>query len=216
MISLSALVDVLDRNWESEAALREVFLCVPKFGNDNTEADEMVAGLYRQVNHLFMDQAKLYGRRWGIDVIGWTGAVIWGQRTAATPDGRLRGSSLCDSIGASQGRDRNGVTAALLSAAKLPHSACHSILALNLRFGDDVFGGPEAPDQMLQLVNSGMALGLQQMQINVVSAATLRQAQHEPEAFSSLMVRIGGFSTYFNWLSREHQDDIIARTEYGL
>lgn len=49
-----------------------------------------------------------------------------------------------------------------------------------------------------------------------VNADTLRVAQLEPTAYESLMVRIGGFSTYFNWLSKEHQDDIIARTEHEL
>ena len=66
----------------------------------------------------------------------------------------------------------------------------------------------------MDLVDTAFGLGLQQMQINVVDAQTLREAQVHPEAYESLVVRIGGYSTYFNWLSREHQDDIIARTEH--
>jgi formate C-acetyltransferase len=68
---------------------------------------------------------------------------------------------------------------------------------------------------MMSLVNTAFDQGLQQLQINVVDAKTLRDAQANPDAYQSLIVRIGGFSTYFNWLSKEHQDDIIARTEHN-
>lgn len=216
-LSLAELTAILDNDWQGAEALRQECLNrVGKFGNDDQQADDMAARILRQVNDAFKAREKLYGRHWGIDIIGWTGAVIWGQRTGATPDGRRRGSALSDSAGSSQGRDRSGVTALLRSVSRLPHAECHGILALNLRFSASTFAGADGEDKMVRLVNSAMSLGLQQLQINVVNAATLRAAQERPAEFESLMVRIGGFSTYFHWLSREHQDDIIARTEHGL
>ena len=76
--------------------------------------------------------------------------------------------------------------------------------------------GRNGVKKMMALVNTAFGQGLQQVQINVVDAKTLRDAQTHPEAYQSLIVRIGGFSTYFNWLSKEHQNDIIARTEHNI
>lgn len=215
--SLPRMVEILDADWADEEALRQECLNrVPKFGNADPQADELTVAIFNQINNAFLEREKLYGRRWGMDVIGWTGSVIWGQRTGATPDGRRRGAALCDSVGASQGRDRHGATALLRSVSRLPHDLCHGILALNLRFAASIFGGVDGADKMVHLVNGALGLGLQQLQINVVNADTLRAAQSEPAAYEALMVRIGGFSTYFNWLSKEHQNDIIARTEHEL
>jgi pyruvate-formate lyase len=215
--SLQRMVEVLDADWADEEPLRQECLNrVPKFGNADPLADDLTAAIFNQVNNAFLEREKLYGRRWGMDVIGWTGSVIWGQRTGATPDGRRRGAALCDSVGASQGRDRHGATALLRSVSRLPHALCHGILALNLRFTASTFSGVDGADKMVNLVNGALGLGLQQLQINVVNADTLHAAQQDPAAYEALMVRIGGFSTYFNWLSKEHQDDIIARTEHEL
>lgn len=85
---------------------------------------------------------------------------------------------------------------------------------MNLKFGAGTFSGRDGVRKMIDLTRAAFAQGLQQLQINVVDAQTLRRAQTHPEAHESLVVRVGGFSTYFNWLSKAHQDDIIARTEH--
>ena len=148
--------------------------------------------------------------------MGWTGSVEYGKRTGATPDGRRRGTPLCDSVGPSQGLDRNGIPAVLRSVSRLPHNRSHGVLALNLKFAGKTFSGDDGIEKMVSLVDTAFALDLQQVQVNVVDAQTLRDAQADPEAYQSLVVRIGGFSTYFNWLSKGHQDDIIARTEHEI
>jgi formate C-acetyltransferase len=216
-LSLPELVRVLDDDWAGEEALRQTCLHgVPKFGNDDPEADAVCVRLFEYINDAFRARERIHGGHFGVDVVGWTGAVIYGQQTGATPDGRRRGQPLVDSVGAVQGLDRAGVTAALRSVAGLPHDRAHGILALNLRFASRTYAGRDAVDKMARLVEAAFSLGIQQLQINVVDADTLRHAQAHPEQHESLLVRVGGFSTYFNWLSREHQDDIIARTEHEV
>jgi pyruvate-formate lyase len=216
-MDLREFVDVLDADWADKEPLRqECMNRVPKFGNDDEEADAVTVRVFTHINDCFKRQAKVYGDRFGIDVVGWTGSVEYGKRTGATPDGRCRGTPLCDSVGPSQGLDRNGVLAVLRSVSRLPHSRSHGVLALNLKFAGKTFSGEDGIERMVSLVDTAFALDLQQLQINVVDAQTLRDAQINPEAHQSLVVRIGGFSTYFNWLSKGHQDDMIARTEHGI
>jgi formate C-acetyltransferase len=216
-LSLPELVAALDADWAGHEALRQECLRrVPKFGNDDPAADELTVRLFNHINDAFRARPRAFGNAYGIDVIGWTGAVIWGKLSGATPDGRHSRSSLTDSVGASQGQDRAGVTAALRSVAGLPHDRCHGVLAMNLRFARQSLEGEAAADRLVELADTAFDMGLQQLQINVVDGRTLRDAQAHPERYESLMVRIGGFSTYFNSLSREYQDDIIARTEHAL
>jgi formate C-acetyltransferase len=216
-MSLREFVDVLDADWTHKEPLRqECINRVPKFGNDDEEADALTVRVFNHINDCFKRRAKVYGNRFGIDVVGWTGSVEYGKRTGATPDGRRRGTPLCDSVGPSQGLDRNGIPAVLRSVSRLPHNRSHGVLALNLKFSGKTFSGDDGIEKMVSLVDTAFGLDLQQLQINVVDAQTLRDAQINPEAHQSLVVRIGGFSTYFNWLSKGHQDDIIARTGHGI
>jgi formate C-acetyltransferase len=215
-LRLREFVEILDKDWDGEESLRQECLNrIPKFGNNNEEADEMTVRVFNFINEGYKQREKVYGNHFGIDVVGWTGAVAYGKKTGATPDGRRRGTPLCDSIGPSQGRDKNSVTAVLQSVSKIPHDRAHGVLALNLKFSGNTFSDGDGVKKMMSLVNTAFDQGLQQLQINVVDAKTLRDAQANPDAYQSLIVRIGGFSTYFNWLSKEHQDDIIARTEHN-
>ena len=216
-LNLREFVDILDNDWEGYEPLRQACLKrVPKFGNGDEVADAMTLRVFNFINDGYKRREKVFGNRYGIDVVGWTGAVSYGKQTGATPDGRKKSTPLCDSVGASQGCDTNGVTALLQSVSRIPHDKAHGILALNLKFSANTFKGREGIEKLKSLINTAFGLGLQQLQINVVDAKTLREAQSHPEKYSSLIVRIGGFSTYFNWLSKGHQDDIIARTEHSV
>lgn len=216
-LSLREFVEILDRDWEGHEALRQECLKrIPKFGNGDETADALTLRVFNFINDGYKRCEKVYGNRYGIDVVGWTGAVGYGKQTGATPDGRKKSTPLCDSVGASQGCDTKGVTALLQSVGRVPHDKAHGILALNLKFSANTFKGEKGIEKMKSLIETAFSLGLQQLQINVVDAKTLREAQIHPEQYSSLVVRIGGFSTYFNWLSKAHQDDIIARTEYSV
>jgi formate C-acetyltransferase len=69
---------------------------------------------------------------------------------------------------------------------------------------------------MFAYVKSYFELGGMQMQMNVVSSATLRDAMAHPDAYRNLMVRISGYNAYFVTLNREMQLELIERAEYGL
>ena len=55
-----------------------------------------------------------------------------------------------------------------------------------------------------------------QVQFNILSSAELRQAQEEPDKYRDLIVKVAGYSAYFNSLDKGLQDQIIKRTEHVL
>ncbi len=224
-MSLPEFVALLDANWEGHEGLRQRCLReFPKFGNDDPAHDAFVASLYDGVWRELQGRPSEIGEgRYNLDVVGWTGHVEYGRRTAASPDGRRSGDPLADSCGASQGRDGHGPTALLASAARLNHRRAHGVLALTLRLtpgrAPKQGAAPDSPsllDPLVSLVRTYFDLGGQQLQINVVDNRVLRDAQEHPERYESLVVRVGGFSAYWTRLDPAMQQAIISRTEHVL
>jgi len=215
-LTLPELTAILDDNWENAEEWRLACLRdAPKFGNEQPAADEMVVRWLSKINDWLFDQRTAFGGHWGIDIIGWSGAVILGERTGATPDGRRQGEALADSAGPAQGRDREGLTAMLNSMLTLPMQEVHGPLALNLRLSAGMVHGVEGEAKLRALARGYLERGGQQMQITVADSAEMRAAQQHPQAHRDLIVRVGGFSAYFVELERRFQEDMISRTEYG-
>ena len=217
IISLPELTAIMDADWEGHEDLRMYFLHgLPKFGNGDPEADVLTAEEAAYVNDFIGSHRTHFGGRWGMDIIGWSGAVIYGEQTAATPDGRRRGEALADCAGPAQGRNTRGLTTTLTATARLPHATAHGPLALSLRFPKSAVSGAEGVGTLRAAIETYFRMGGQQVQISVASAADMRAAQAHPEQHRSLMVRVGGFSAYFTQLDKRFQDDMIARSEMEL
>ena len=112
-----------------------------------------------------------------------------------------------------QGSDRKGPTAVLKSAAKIDHLRTGGTL-LNQKFSPDLFTTEEGQKKLKDLIRSYFSMNGHHIQFNVISADTLRKAQKEPEKYSDLIVRVAGYSDYFNDLGKDLQDEIIRRTEH--
>ncbi|MFA7468283.1 MAG: glycine radical domain-containing protein [Desulfotomaculaceae bacterium] len=148
-----------------------------------------------------------------INLLPTTCHVYFGAVTGATPDGRKAGQPLSEGISPVQGADRRGPTAVISSAAKMDHLRTGGTL-LNQKFTPQVLEGEDGIDKLAHLVRSYFKLDGHHIQFNVVSAATLRAAQAEPEKYRDLIVRVAGYSDYFCDLGRALQDEIIGRTEH--
>ena len=214
LVSLPELAAILDRNWEGAEALRQCFLRrLPKFGNDSPDADAVAEAESARINAFIKSHRTCFGGPWGMDIIGWSGAVTMGEQTGATPDGRRARDPLADCAGPAQGRNVLGLTATLNSVARLPHRSAHGPFALSLRFPKGAVKGAEGRARLRAVVESYFAQGGQQVQISIASTEEMRAAQQDPEAHRSLIVRVGGFSAYFASLDKRWQDDMIARSE---
>jgi pyruvate-formate lyase len=139
-----------------------------------------------------------------------------GRDVDATPDGRARSSPIADSIGPMQGTDRDGPTSMLLSVAKLPQCKAIGTLVLNMRLPKIVFETPDARMKLRTLIQTYFELGGLQIQFTVVDGAALRDAIDHPENYESLVVRIGGYTEYFNRLTVELKEEVLKRTAHGV
>ena len=159
-------------------------------------------------------RANAHGGKHRINMLPTTCHVYFGGVTGALPDGRKAKEPLSEGISPVQGADRKGPTAVLKSAAKIDHIRTGGTL-LNQKFSPDFFKGEESIRKLTALIRSYFKMDGHHIQFNVVSSKTLRDAQKHPEKYRDLIVRVAGYSDYFNDLGEDLQNEIIHRTEQG-
>jgi formate C-acetyltransferase len=213
-MTLASLVQTLDQNFEGQDALRQRLLHrTHKYGNDDEFADARMLEVFNACFEEVDGRPDARGGRFRVEMLPTTCHVYFGSVTGAMPDGRKAGLPLSEGISPVQGADRFGPTAVFKSAGKMDHVRTGGTL-LNMKFSPSLVGTDEAIDKWAHLVRGYFTMGGHHVQFNVINAAQLRKAQADPEAHRDLIVRVAGYSDYFCDLSRELQEEIIARTEH--
>jgi len=213
-INLDTFLKVLSDNFEGHDELRAALLYeTPKYGNDDELADRHATWVFEAFYEAVNGRKSPRGATYRINMLPTTSHVYFGKVVGATPDGRLSGEPLSEGISPFQGMDRKGPTAVLNSALKIDHLKTGGTL-LNQKFTPDFFKDERSIRKVTQLIRGYFRMDGHHIQFNVVSADTLREAQKHPEKYQDLIVRVAGYSDYFNDLGTELQEEIIRRTEH--
>ena len=213
-VSMQTMLDALKDNFIGHETLRnELIFNTPKYGNDDDRADRCLDEVFEIYYNAVDGKPNARGGVHRVDLLPTTCHIYFGKVTGALPDGRKATVPLSEGISPSQGCDTHGPTAVIKSAAKIDHVRTGGTL-LNMKFAPQFFNGDEAIRRVSSLVRSYFKLDGHHIQFNVVNADTLRKAQLQPELYRDLIVRVAGFSDYFNDLGPELQNEIISRTEH--
>jgi len=213
-ITIRELLDTLENNFEGQESLRDMLLnSTPRYGNDDDYADRQAVAVFDIFYDAVNGRPTVKGGTYRINLLPTTCHIYFGKVTGATPDGRKAGTPLSEGISPVQGADRKGPTAVLNSAAKIDHIRTGGTL-LNQKFTPSFFDSEEGITRLTSLIRSYFRMDGHHIQFNVVDADMLRDAQKHPEKYSDLIVRVAGYSDYFNDLGEDLQNEIIKRTEH--
>ena len=210
--TLPQLTTMLKANFEGYETQRKLLQNAPKYGNDNDEADQMAVRVFNHMATLIEDggrKTNLHAYR--ICFVNNSASADRGAIEGATACGRLSTQPFSNGCAPSLGADKNGLTAALNSMAKIDAKR-HVGVVHNIRFDKDMFiANRDAVKSVLKAFfeNNGA-----QVNLSTVGKDDLQNALKNPEAYKDLIVRIGGFSARFVELSEIIQKEIIARTTY--
>jgi trans-4-hydroxy-L-proline dehydratase len=213
-LDMKELLDALETDFKDQEALLYLLLFkTPKYGNDDDAADAQLSDIFRIYREAVEGHSSPRGAVYRINLLPTTCHVYFGNVMQASADGRRAGKPVSEGISPVQGVDRQGPTAVLRSAAKIDHLHTGGTL-LNQKFSPDFFKDETAIQKVSSLVRSYFRMNGHHIQFNVVSAATLRDAQKNPQNHRNLIVRVAGYSDYFNDLGVDLQNEIILRTEH--
>lgn len=217
VVTMNELVDALKSNWNGYEDLRTYILKKGKFFGNNDEHSNKIANMFfgsldkwNNVN-TFLCKKYVFG-----DLIGYNEHhKFFGDKTAATPDGRYDGDPLKFGIGQSEGKDRAGLTALLSSVAKCdPYSILTGPSVTNIMLDEKLIRNDESFEKLVTMFETYFREGGTHFQLSYVKKEDLINAQKTPDKYRSLRVRVSGFSDYFVFLNENLQDDIIKRTEH--
>ncbi|MDI3526962.1 MAG: trans-4-hydroxy-L-proline dehydratase [Tenuifilum sp.] len=213
-LTIKDMLFALSSNFEGFDDLRyKLIYETPKWGNNDDYADRHAVRVFNSFYNAVDGRPTYRGGKFRINMLPTTSHVYFGSKIGAMPDGRKAFEPLSEGISPFQGADRKGPTGVILSAAKIDHIKTGGTL-LNQKFSPSFFSTEESLDKLVMLIRSYFKLDGHHIQFNVVSASTLRDAQKHPEKYQDLIVRVAGYSDYFNDLSEALQNEIIRRTEH--
>ena len=232
LCTMEELIQALRDNWEGRAVLQAQALNkAPKYGCDDDGADEMG----RKVMDLWAEETwkhktRATGRQVRPGMLSWNYWIADSFVLPASPDGRPRGKFLSNALCPSNGADTNGPTANVNSVGKvlggkvegdngdwgeflnsLPNGGSHT-----MTFSPSLVRDPEHKEKFKAFLRGYVENGGTALQINMIDADMLRDAQLHPENYRHLLVRVTGYNAYFTSIGKELQDEIIAREAHRM
>ena len=212
--TMQELLKALDADWVGYDEMRKDFLNAPKYGNNIDLPDQKAAEIYSFFAQKLSELPHAYGGHCIATAISITAHQPGGQGVGATPDGRKAGTILADgSMSPMQGMDKNGPLAVFQSAMKINQDEYQATL-MNMKFHPSALKTDDDLYKLAGVIKTYFMNGGKHVQFNVVDGQVLKAAQKEPEKYEDVVVRVAGYSAYFNALSRGIQDEIIERTGF--
>jgi formate C-acetyltransferase len=220
-VTWDELSQALKANWKGYDNLRQLCINgVPKYGNDDDYADEWAAFVmdtwYDSIDWI-NTQRELFppwGGRYVGAIITGSNTVAFGHNVGSLPNGHIYPSPLADTMSPVQGMDKNGSTAVIKSASKLPMHRFALGGPLNLRLSPQLIASERDVENIMSFLRAIEEAGVYHVQFNIISSEALKKAMQEPEKYRDLMVRVASFTAFFVDLTPEQQLDIIHRTEH--
>lgn len=211
-MTLGQLKEVLKNNWEGFETLRlRIANTFPKYGTADPSVDALAAETVALLDQTVSGQPNAKGGvyRLGLFSIDWR--WDFGEKTAASADGRLRGAPISQNTGASFGADREGATAHLLSVAALDTSRIPNGTIVDIDLHASAVRGTNGLTAMTAALLTYFRLGGFAVQYNVLDSRVLKEAKADPGRYPNLQVRLCGWNVLFSSLSEKEKDEFIAR-----
>ena len=211
--TMDEVIKACDADFEGLEKMRQYIRNhTPFFGNDDDYADSIAVKVFDDLCEAIEGKPNTRGGKTQLNMLSTTCHNYFGSVLGATPNGRKAHFAISDGTSASHGSDVNGPSALVKSLGKLDQERSGGTL-LNVRFVPALLKREQDLTKFSSLIREYFKLGGHHIQFNIVDTQTLLDAQANPDKYKGLLVRMAGYSDYFNDMNTQLQNDVIARTE---
>ena len=215
--SLSAIKYAKVKAKRNDIGLTEVFDIegeFPYYGNDDDRVDSMAVGITQYFSDLLNELPVYKNARPTLSILTITSNVMYGKKTGATPDGRLKGVAFAPGANPMHGRDEKGAIASLSSVSKINYDDAQDGVSNTFSIVPRSLGvTPEdRVDNLVSMMDGYFSKKAHHLNVNVLNRAMLEDAMEHPENYPQLTIRVSGYAVNFVRLSREHQLEVLSRS----
>ena len=186
----------------------------PYYGNDDDRVDSMAVGITQYFSDLLNELPVYKNARPTLSILTITSNVMYGKKTGATPDGRLKGVAFAPGANPMHGRDEKGAIASLSSVSKINYDDAQDGVSNTFSIVPRSLGvTPEdRVDNLVSMMDGYFSKKAHHLNVNVLNRAMLEDAMEHPETYPQLTIRVSGYAVNFVRLSREHQLEVLSRS----
>ena len=190
----------------------------PRYGNDDDRADEIAVWLLKTFVKKIRKHATYRNATPTCSILTITSNVVYGKYTGNLPDGRRAGTPLSPGANPSYGAEKNGLLASLNSVAKLPYEYALDGISNTQTISPNTLGqnDEERANTLVRVMDGYFSRGAHHLNVNVFGVDKLRDAMEHPEKpeYANFTIRVSGYAVKFIDLTREQQEDVIARQSH--
>ena len=191
----------------------------PRYGNDDERADEIAVWLLKTFMTMIKKHHTYRHSEPTTSILTITSNVVYGKYTPAMPDGRPAGAPLSPGANPSYGAEQNGLLASLNSVAKLPYEYALDGISNTQTIAPSTLGKTEEErtNTLVGVMDGYFSRGAHHLNVNVFGVEKLIDAMEHPEKeeYANFTIRVSGYAVKFIDLTREQQEDVIARQAHG-
>ena len=215
--SLSAIKHAKVKPIRNEEGLAVDFIIegdYPKYGNNDSEADDIATEIVSSFMHKLRRQKTYRNSLQTMSVLTITSNVVYGKKTGTTPDGRKKGEPFAPGANPMHGRDTSGSVASMKSVAKLPYDDSEDGISYTFSIIPDALGKlkKQKTENLVSLLDGYFLETGHHINVNVFDRETLLDAMDHPEKYPQLTIRVSGYAVNFIKLTREQQKEVLSRT----
>ena len=214
-ITWEKMYEVLDADYEGYEDVRLMFANIKRFGNPESLAEKWAI----RIRDYFVGVCKEHGTpKHNLPIIpgmfSHGDIYMHGSWLPATPNGRRSGEAISHSNepdpGFARGLDSFSPTLKA-NAVALARPGYGNSAPLHLDIDYDMLEREGGVDALIALIHTHNHMGGMLINLNILSEKVLLEAHADPSTHPDLVVRVTGYSAFFNTLSKEYRQQVVDR-----